>query len=84
MWEGGGLSTHPPQKTHTTPRPFPNTRPTEPWDYPLFMMVGTWVGYKYVSLEESLTARVNEKRAALDKPPVKLGGPLEILKAGTE
>ncbi|GAB5030055.1 Hypothetical protein NocV09_00201890 [Nannochloropsis oceanica] len=56
----------------------------EPWDYPLFMIVGTWVGYKYVSLEASLTERVNEKRAALEKPPVELGGIMTTLKKAAE
>jgi len=48
------------------------------------MMVGTWVGYKYVSLEISLTERVNEKRAALEKPPVELGGFMTTLKKAAE
>jgi hypothetical protein len=74
--------------SHTTSFPFPPSPPpqnkTEPWDYPLFMMVGTWVGYKYVSLETSLTERVNEQRAALEKPPVELGGILTTLKKAAE
>lgn len=48
------------------------------------MMVGAWAGYKYVSLEESMLARVNEKRAALDKPPMQLGGLLDLKKWGSE
>jgi hypothetical protein len=48
------------------------------------MIVGTWVGYKYVSLEASLTERVNEKRAALEKPPVELGGIMTTLKKAAE
>jgi len=72
----------------TSPLPFPSppfkNKQTEPWDYPLFMMVGTWVGYKYVSLEISLTERVNEKRAALEKPPVELGGFMTTLKKAAE
>jgi len=68
----------------STPFPPLLSNKTEPWDYPLFMIVGTWVGYKYVSLEASLTERVNEKRAALEKPPVELGGIMTTLKKAAE
>lgn len=57
---------------------------TEPWDYPLFMIVGAWAGYKYVAMEESMLERVNEKRAQLDKPPVQLGGLLDLKKWSSE
>jgi hypothetical protein len=48
------------------------------------MLVGAWVGYKYVALEESLRERVNEKRAILDKEPVHLGGVLTTIKEAAE
>jgi hypothetical protein len=76
-----GVPPPPPQLTMLTPHP---SQRTEPWDYPLFMVVGAWAGYKYVALEESMTARVNERRAALDKPPMQLGGLLDLKKWGAE
>ena len=78
-----GRSIGQPQQPRLT-RPHLPIINTEPWDYPLFMLVGAWAGYKYVALEESLTARVNEKRAALDKPPMQLGGLLDLKKWGAE
>ncbi len=50
----------------------------------MFVVVGAWAGYKYVALEESMRARVNEKRAQLDKPPMQLGGLLDLKKWGSE
>ena len=51
---------------------------TEPWDYPIFLVVGAYMGYQYENLEKRLTAAVNEKRAQIDQPPLELGGFLNL------
>ena len=74
--------------SHDPLNPYSHSRlyihPTEPWDYPLFILVGSWVGVKYVQVEEAMLERVNEKRAALDKPAVALGNVMDLKKWGAE
>lgn len=52
----------------------------EPWDYPLFILVGAYVGYKYPGYEAKLLQEVNERRAAIDQPPVQLHSTLDLKK----
>lgn len=57
-----------------------NSLCTEPWDYPLFILVGAYAGYKYPQIEERMLREVNEKRARLDQAPIELKATFDMKK----
>jgi hypothetical protein len=52
----------------------------EPWDYPLFILIGGYMGYIYPGWIAKLRADVNAKRERAGMPPVDLGGVFDLAK----